>query len=126
MSGCHPPYSVGNVAFNNYCNPQIPSQGFMCACPCHQAVWMSTQPPKCWCSCHRNSTTIKVVSDNSKIEIAKLQQEIAVLRETVKKKPHICPVCKGQTKVLYFSETAENNNLYLPCKTCDAKGIVWG
>lgn len=56
----------------------------------------------------------------------------------LRKKPHKCPVCHGEIKILIdpvtpmsgiqamFGKRDENGMYYKDCKSCDGKGIVWG
>lgn len=129
MSGCHSPYTIGNVAISQ------PSLGGYCQCPCHLSTWMGIYPPQCYCQCRigvfkvTNTEPTILYIENKKMDdkIKKLEErleEVEKWKKTAKilcdqsKKPHACPLCKGTGEGILMG--------IRNCIPCEGKGIVWG
>lgn len=59
-------------------------------------------------------------------EIARWRKGIRILTDQ-SKKPSKCPVCNGRGTLNNFKPIHEGiNQIYMPCHSCEGKGIVWG
>lgn len=74
-------------------------------------------------------------------QIDNWEEEFYFLKDKLRcpdKKPHKCPVCHGEIKILIdpatpmsgiqamFGKRDENGMYYKDCKACEGKGILWG
>lgn len=143
MSGCHSPYTIGNVAYS------LPSNGGYCNCHCHNS-WDGIYPSPCFCHCNNplakpsNSAFIPTIIhiENKKMEekIKSLEERLSILELRQldhSKKPHKCPVCdfsgaiqlESMEEVIRFKGEIMNTDdgkSFISCRSCEGKGIVWG
>lgn len=71
-------------------------------------------------------TRTQLIVPMKKVTREKFKAQYPDIDDSHAKKQHCCPNCKGAGNILYFVETAKDNELYLPCVLCIGKGIVWG
>lgn len=71
-------------------------------------------------------TRTQLIAPMKKVTREEFKAQYPDVDDSHAKKQHCCPNCKGAGNILYFVETAKDNELYLPCVLCTGKGIVWG
>ena len=70
-------------------------------------------------------TTMRAITQRLDERVTALEQ--AQTTSAPERRPYVCPVCLGHGTVNRgFYEGYSTSTGYLPCRSCDGSGIVWG